>query len=85
MPMHNIFLCCGALDVSGAFLLLAVRGRLGGKYLACSRVWGSKNTLGIKYALHVRAVRAPPNTFQGCENGVFGKRGFVQEAVNQCL
>ena len=43
------------------FLLFAGQDQLGENYLTYSQIWGAKNTLGKKYALHIRDIQAPPN------------------------
>ena len=51
----------GAPNTLGIFLL-AEKHRLGENLpLTYSDIWGSRNTLGNKNALHIRDIQAPPN------------------------
>ena len=47
-------------NILGNFLLFIEQDQLGENYLTYSRLWGSQNTLGKKYALHIRDIQAPP-------------------------
>ena len=43
-------------NILGNFLLFVGQDQLGENYRTYSQSWGSKNTLGRKYALHIRDV-----------------------------
>ena len=46
-------------NILGQFLLFVGQDQLGEDYLIYSHIWGSHNTLGKKYALHIQEIQAP--------------------------
>ena len=48
-------------NILGNFLLFVGQDQLGENYLTYSGIWASQNTLGKKYALHIREIQATPN------------------------
>ena len=56
--MHDMLLYCGQPAYLGIF---STQDQLGENYLTYSHIWGSQNTLGKKYALHIQDIQAPTN------------------------
>ena len=48
-------------NILGNFLLFVGQDQLGENCLTYSGIWASQNTIGKKYALHIREIQATPN------------------------
>ena len=61
--MHNISFVVDNLNLLGFFLLFVGQDQLGENYLTYSHNWGPRiqNTLGKKYAFHIRDIQVSPN------------------------
>ena len=45
----------------GNFQLFVGQDQMRDNYLTYFHIWGPKNTLGLKHALHIRDIQAPRN------------------------
>ena len=83
--MHNIFLYCGQPEYFRQFLISVVcwAGPTGRELpITYSHFWGSHNTLGKKYALHIQDIQAPP-IYHVCDN--FRPHGTLRNGKGECL